>query len=121
MSYFQYFNVGQFVNVNLDIILQVNPFGCLTFRDTAFLFPEPFDSPFLPLFPIIAPFWTFIDISVSGEVFYRETNEPALLQQVTDLIGQLFPEINFQPNNLFITTWFRVADVLNFFFVVNIT
>lgn len=87
--------------------------GVLSFRNNFRFFPTSFAS-FLPSIPLIAPFWAGIDLGIFGEVFYRETNDSATLQQATDLIDSLFPNFNFQPISLFIATWNRVADINNF-------
>ena len=78
-----------------------------------------FNSPFtryasLP-FPLstgdilIAPLWTDIDITVTGKVFYRYSNDTVLLSRVGTTISSAFAT-NFNPALLFIATWDRVAE-----------
>ena len=61
--------------------------------------------------PLIAPFWNDIDITTSGNMFYRTSSNAALLQRAHDQLQELFPSSgNFTPTTLFIATWDRVAE-----------
>ncbi|XP_053375002.1 nidogen-1-like [Mercenaria mercenaria] len=55
---------------------------------------------------IIAAFMADLDLSVGGNVFYRETTEEALLQRVAaDIQGHFSQFTSFEPLGLFIATW----------------
>lgn len=55
---------------------------------------------------IISPFLADVDTHLSGNIFYRETQEPSLLDAATSLIKKSFSaESRFQANSLFIVTW----------------
>ena len=68
---------------------------------------------FLPLGgtdKIIAPFWADVDISGTGNVYYRQTTDPSLLARATSEIRAAFPDSQIvSVDNLFITTWDRVG------------
>ena len=60
--------------------------------------------------PLIAPFWTDIDISNGGNISYRETMDSALLERVQNQLVSLFPALeSFHPSIMFIATWSAVA------------
>ena len=56
----------------------------------------------------IAPFLSDVDTSLTGDVFYRETQDPSLIQLAQSVIENYFPLEVFQATSLFIVTW---ADV----------
>uniref|UniRef100_A0A8C9V4C8 Sushi, nidogen and EGF like domains 1 n=1 Tax=Scleropages formosus TaxID=113540 RepID=A0A8C9V4C8_SCLFO len=59
---------------------------------------------------VVAPFWADVDNKRAGQVFYRETKDPAILQRATDDIQQYFPEmLNFTATWALIATWHRVT------------
>ena len=65
---------------------------------------------------LIAPFWDDVDITRFGSIFYRETSNATLLQRARDQLQGLFPSSgNFTPTTLFIATWDRVAEIVEFF------
>ena len=58
----------------------------------------------------IAPFWADVDISGTGEVYYRQTNDSVLLARATNEIQTAFPmSLNVEITNLFIVTWNAVG------------
>jgi len=65
----------------------------------------------LPLgLPVIAPFLADVDTRMSGDVYYRETRDPSLLDMAAREIHPNFPRRrNFQPLSLFIVTWDHVG------------
>ena len=85
--------------------------GILSFD---YQFPD-FNSQIFPLSdsitPIIAPFWTDINIINGGSIYYRQTSEAGLLQKAENLTRSGFPQTaqDFSPVHLFIATWDRVA------------
>ena len=59
---------------------------------------------------LVAPFWADVDTTKGGDVFYRETTDPNLLQQATDGVTAAFVDHRqFKATWLFITTWYEVA------------
>ena len=92
---------------NITIIIQVNINGVLSFR-------SPFDT-FTPVtFPLtdfailITPFWDDISTKVNGNIFFRFTANPALLNQVESFSREVFGS-EMDPLLLFIVTWDAVA------------
>uniref|UniRef100_A0A3Q2CEH2 NIDO domain-containing protein n=2 Tax=Cyprinodon variegatus TaxID=28743 RepID=A0A3Q2CEH2_CYPVA len=85
----------------------VNHNGHLTFE-------EPWNSYSPKRFPmyggrdIIAPFWTDLDNSASGNIYYDQYTNGSILQQVTQDINLYFPELNFHANWIFIATWHKI-------------
>ena len=58
----------------------------------------------------IAPYWADADISRSGEVFYRQTTDPTLLQRATDEIRAAFAiQRGVIMKTLLITTWYKTG------------
>ena len=58
----------------------------------------------------IAPYWANVDLTVTGQIFYRQTNDTALLARSTREIQAAFPssqDINI--TNLFVVTWYGVG------------
>lgn len=61
-------------------------------------------------FATASPFGANVDTSVKGEVFYRETNNRAVLEKALSVIQLTFPDISsFAPASAFIATWFFVG------------
>ena len=57
----------------------------------------------------IAPYWADVDLTGTGQVYYRQTKNPVLLARVTNEIHRAFPSSkNSTVVNLLIVTW---ADV----------
>lgn len=51
-----------------------------------------------------------VDTTGIGQVFYRETTEPGLLQFTSSIVGDAFPElVPVGLTSLFIATWFYVG------------
>ena len=58
----------------------------------------------------MAPFWADADTRVAGQVFYRETSNPGLLQQATnDITNTYVDHRKFKATWLLIVTWYEVA------------
>ena len=58
----------------------------------------------------MAPFWADADTRVAGQVFYRETSNPGLLQQATnDVTNTYVDHRKFKATWLLIVTWYEVA------------
>ena len=64
--------------------------------------PEPF-----PIHgnPMIAPFFADVDTRGTGKVWYRTTNDSALLAKAANDIPSILAGPNFTPLWLFIATW----------------
>ncbi|KAI5711004.1 hypothetical protein M8J75_013255 [Diaphorina citri] len=86
----------------------VNEFGCLTFR---FPLPE-FISMTLPLdYPAIAALYSNIDVKTAGKIYYRESEDPELLQRADEDVARNFPRLAnpFKAKSVFIVTWVEVG------------
>ena len=91
----------------------MNTNGLLSFG-RAHTIGSSFGATFTNLFtpPIIAPFWDDIDITknAGGTIYYRQSSDPALVEQVQRAIVLDDPEAaSFQPSLIFVATWYRVA------------
>ena len=62
----------------------------------------------------IAPYWADFDLRGTGNVFYRQTRNPALLARATNEIQAAFPmSENVTVTNLLIVTWDAVGYYAN--------
>ena len=58
----------------------------------------------------ITPFWADVDLTGTGQVYYRQTNNSALLNRANNEIQAAFPlPQNINITNLFIVTWDSVG------------
>ena len=58
----------------------------------------------------IAPYWADVDISRTGEIYYRQTKSPILLARAAKHIQVAFPlSLNVIITNLLIVTWDAVG------------
>ncbi|NXT88252.1 TECTA protein, partial [Anhinga rufa] len=57
----------------------------------------------------VAPYWGDVDNVRGGDIFYRETTDPALLARITKNINQYFPKIPYTAKWAFVATWDHVA------------
>ena len=81
----------------------MNTNGILSFR-TPFLNSTTFSFPLSTRDILIAPFWADVDIRSSGNVFFRFSVDPVLLNQVGLLLTNSFGS-EVDPLSLFIVTW----------------
>ncbi|XP_078419579.1 sushi, nidogen and EGF-like domain-containing protein 1 [Cetorhinus maximus] len=59
---------------------------------------------------VVAAFWADVDNRRAGDVFYRETKDPAILQSTTDDIRRYFPELEeFSTQWALVATWHKVT------------
>ncbi|XP_074172469.1 sushi, nidogen and EGF-like domain-containing protein 1 isoform X10 [Rhinolophus sinicus] len=59
---------------------------------------------------VVAAFWADVDNRRAGDVYYRETTDPATLHRATEDIRRYFPELpDFTATWVFIATWYRVT------------
>ena len=56
----------------------------------------------------IAPYWANIDLRGTGQIYYRQTNNPSLLARATSEIQAAF-SVSQNISNLFIATWDAVG------------
>jgi len=55
---------------------------------------------------MVAPFWADVDTRGTGNVWYRESINPDLLDRANREIARVFPaQIPFTASDLFIATW----------------
>jgi len=88
---------------------QVNENGVISFNS-----PYNVRTPFIPPFgtrqAIIAPYWADVDLSGTGQVFYRQTTDPSLLARATTEIRAAIPRaLNVTITNLLVATWSKVG------------
>ena len=58
----------------------------------------------------VAPYWADADLTATGQVFYRQTNDSALLARSTREIQEAFPSSQTMTiTSLFIITWYGVG------------
>ena len=63
---------------------------------------------------LIAPYWADFDLRTTGNIFYRQTRDPALLDRATNEIQAAFPASeNVKVINLVIVTWDSVGYFRN--------
>ncbi|XP_048460745.1 sushi, nidogen and EGF-like domain-containing protein 1 [Rhincodon typus] len=59
---------------------------------------------------VVAAFWADVDNRRAGDVFYRETKDPAILQSTTEDIRRYFPELEeFNTKWALVATWYKVT------------
>lgn len=59
---------------------------------------------------VVAAFWADVDNRRAGDVYYRESQDRAILERATKDIAQYFPEFpDFSAQWVFIATWYRVT------------
>lgn len=105
MNWFSY-NYTLTITCNFQ---KVNNNGDVTFRAPLTQYTsQPF--PINGSHKIIAPFWTDIDTTKGGQLWYRSTTQNSVLQQGTSKIRSLFPNIlNFVASWMMVVTWENVA------------
>ncbi|XP_077526429.1 nidogen [Haemaphysalis longicornis] len=102
--------------------LYVNDNGIVSFLTEV---PSFFSAQFPLPYPVIAPLYSDVDTRGAGRVFYRETQEPALLRRFDQLIAANFAlGAVFRARSIFVATWDGVghyeqkSDKVNSFQVV---
>ncbi|XP_014813473.1 PREDICTED: sushi, nidogen and EGF-like domain-containing protein 1 [Calidris pugnax] len=88
--------------------LYVNNNGVISF-DTRISQYTPDPLPLADGRSFVAPYWADVDNVLGGDIFYRETTEPALLARVTQDINQYFPTTPFSATWALVATWDHVA------------
>ncbi|XP_043926270.1 sushi, nidogen and EGF-like domain-containing protein 1 [Protopterus annectens] len=89
--------------------LYVNNNGILSFlREVSQFTPVAF--PIANDRRVVAAFWADVDNRRAGEVYYRESKDPIILQRATEDIHSYFKEFStFIAHWVFIATWYRVT------------
>lgn len=67
-------------------------------------------------YPLIAPFWADVDTTgeEGGEVWYRITADKSLLTRAkNDITTAFYNDPVFEPETLFIATWYKVGYYRN--------
>ncbi|PIN93179.1 hypothetical protein AB205_0035040 [Aquarana catesbeiana] len=88
--------------------LYVNNNGLLSFSTPVSQYrpqslPVAFGNPFLAIF------WADVDNRLAGDIYYRESTDPALLSRATADVRTYFQAVNFSAQWVFVATWHRVA------------
>ncbi|XP_013179565.1 PREDICTED: nidogen-1 [Papilio xuthus] len=85
----------------------VNNYGVLSFRADI---PSFLNAEFPLPYPSIAAFYTNVDTSEVGDIFYRETDEPHVLIKAEESVQSNFHDYyDFKPKSVFIATWLEVS------------
>ena len=51
-----------------------------------------------------------MDTTSLGQVLYRETSDTVILDNVANILRELFPELaDYTPTSMFVATWFYVG------------
>ncbi|GCC20590.1 hypothetical protein chiPu_0019153 [Chiloscyllium punctatum] len=89
--------------------LHVNNNGVISFNVQVSQFtPEAF--PLSDGRSFIAPFWADVHNGIKGNVYYRESTDPSILQRATKDIRKNFKDQNsFSATWVFIATWYKVT------------
>ena len=64
---------------------------------------------------VIAPFWADVDIRIGGEIYYRESTDPQLLQRATKDVRSVYFDMRakgFQAKWVLVATWYEVPNKL---------
>ncbi|NWU19564.1 TECTA protein, partial [Dyaphorophyia castanea] len=86
----------------------VNNNGVISFDEPVRQYtPDPF--PLADGRPFVAPYWADVDNVLGGDIFYRQTTNPALLAGISQDITQYFPESPFTATWALVATWDHVA------------
>ncbi|CAG2164757.1 unnamed protein product [Oppiella nova] len=89
--------------------LWVNVNGAISFRQAIATY-TPVCVPVSREFTMIAPFWADVDLSYGGDILYRDTTEPTVLNKASNDIMRAFPEFSgVEVTWAFVTTWLNVS------------
>ncbi|XP_017775713.1 PREDICTED: nidogen-2 [Nicrophorus vespilloides] len=122
--------VGDDVSINVELknpiifygtkydTIFINTNGLLSFGNE---FPTFFNIEFPLDYPIVAPFYSNVDTTKSGNISYYETTDRHLLDRAKSTVRDAFTNSNFIPISIFVVTWNKVGyykagnDYLNTF------
>ncbi|NWT11368.1 TECTA protein, partial [Vireo altiloquus] len=86
----------------------VNNNGVISFDEPVRQYtPDPF--PLADGQSFVAPYWADVDNVLGGDIFYRQTTNPALLADISQDITKYFPESPFTATWALVATWDQVA------------
>uniref|UniRef100_A0A914E9J2 NIDO domain-containing protein n=1 Tax=Acrobeloides nanus TaxID=290746 RepID=A0A914E9J2_9BILA len=89
--------------------LWVNTNGAFSFRTAISTF-TPSCSPLNATYSMVAPYWADVDISMTGHIYYRQTQNSTILAKAKNEINNAFPQLpNINLNWAFIATWYNVT------------
>lgn len=91
-----------------SLCLQVNNDGIISFTRPL----AQYNPLLLPVNddPLVVPYWSDVDTSGIGSVWYRLTSDPATLLEVRNKVRMYFPsDENFVPYEALVTTWEQVG------------
>lgn len=57
---------------------------------------------------LIAPYWADLSTNQGGDILYRTSKDEDTLQRARSLTQEQFPNLDFQPTNVTIVTWYKV-------------
>ncbi|XP_056399545.1 serine-rich adhesin for platelets-like [Hyla sarda] len=77
--------------------------GHVSSKDFMQYTPEKFPLP-KKIF-MITPYWSDVDNRISGDIYYRQSTDPALLSRATSDINSYFHGMNFTASWVFVATW----------------
>ena len=90
--------------------MQVNNNGLISFSQSVSAFTRNLFTFPLGSQQLIAPYWGDVDTREIGTVWFRETNDPAVIRRTMRDVQMAFScKISFQPLFTFIATWDRVG------------
>ncbi|XP_045494684.1 nidogen [Colias croceus] len=85
----------------------VNNYGLISFRAD---FPSFLNAEFPLPYASIAAFYSNVDTSVSGAVYFKESNDTHIIRKAADSVQNSFNEYyDFEPKSVFIATWIDVT------------
>lgn len=107
LNIFNFFNLQFYSKLKIILcrcyLFQVNSNGLLTFQTE---FSSFLNSEFPLPDPLIAPFYSNVDTSQAGTIWYHQTNRTDLLERATETVQDSFSNAEeFQALSLFIATW----------------
>lgn len=86
----------------------MNNNGVISFNEPVRQYtPDPF--PVADGNPFVTPFWADVDNVLGGDIFYRQTTDPALLKDISQDITKYFPKNPFKATWALVATWDHVA------------
>ncbi|XP_075695175.1 alpha-tectorin-like [Rhinoderma darwinii] len=88
--------------------LHVNNNGVISFN-TAVSQYTPDAFPLTNGETFVTPFWGDVDNDLGGTVYYRESTDPSLLQQISEDMEKHLPDLHYKATWAFIATWDKVA------------
>ncbi|XP_064419080.1 sushi, nidogen and EGF-like domain-containing protein 1 [Latimeria chalumnae] len=92
-----------------EFLRRVNNNGIISFLKEVSQF-TPIAFPISKDRRVVAAFWADVDNRKAGQVYYRESKEPPILQRATEDIRLHFTELaEFSAQWVFIATWYRVT------------